>query len=208
MSEAVLGFRPHTYWTAVVALAGPAQAPAVIERRRMVFAEGEEQFVFHQAAELEPAVAEALIGRIKAQTRAKAAHGISALLETLRGSGVSVSSAVVPVGKRPAPEDLEQIRRSHTLMHAAEGHFYRDVVAEACIELGLELARPPEHGLAELLGVLLDPARASPEVYLKELGAKLGPPWSEDQRLAAMAAWLQLLASGEPGRAMKNAPLR
>ena len=47
---AVLGFRPHTYWTAVVALAGPLAAPRVILRQKMVFAAGEERLAYHQAA--------------------------------------------------------------------------------------------------------------------------------------------------------------
>jgi hypothetical protein len=36
------------------------------------------------------------------------------------------------------------------------------------------------------------------ETRMKALGAALGPPWSEDQKLAVLAAWSQL---GEVGAA-------
>src|SRR5215469_2178104 len=101
----------------------------VIERRRIVFAEGGERFVFHQAAELELAAGQALIDQVRISARANAARGISELLESMAASGVRAAAAVVPLGRQRPPSDLAQILRSHALMHAAEGHFYRDVVA-------------------------------------------------------------------------------
>ena len=74
---AVLGFRPHTYWTAVVAVAGEADAPQVIERRRIVFASGDERSVFHQAAEAPPARASAATANSRCFIRISA-RGLSA----------------------------------------------------------------------------------------------------------------------------------
>ncbi|HEX7759005.1 MAG TPA: hypothetical protein VF459_05860, partial [Caulobacteraceae bacterium] len=65
-SVAVLGFRPHTYWTAVVALAGRPRAARVIERRRITFADGDERFIYHQAAEAQPARREPMIEAARA----------------------------------------------------------------------------------------------------------------------------------------------
>jgi hypothetical protein len=191
-SVAVLGFRPHTYWTAVVALAGPREAPQVLERRRLLFAEGEERFVFHQAAELERSQAAALVETVRASTRANAARAIAQLVQDLAGAGIAVRAAVVPTGRQTPPDDLETIVRSHALMHAAEGSFYRDVVAEGCAELGLEVARPPEPGLAEMARTASGAAQAALDERLKAMGAALGPPWSEDQKLATLAAWTRL----------------
>src|SRR5947209_4124817 len=41
-APAVLGLRAHSGWAALVALAGPADAPQVVDRRRIEMAEGEE----------------------------------------------------------------------------------------------------------------------------------------------------------------------
>lgn len=189
---AVIGLRPHTYWTAVVVLAGPAEAPRVLERRRMVFAEGAERFVFHSAEKLELAAAQGLIATVRGRTESNAKRGFIDLLGGLQHAGVSVALAVVPAGRRKPPLDLAQILRSHALMHAAEGHFYRDALADACRRLGLEVARPPEHELGGLLAGRLGVEEAALEARLRDMGAALGPPWTQDQKLATMAAWLHL----------------
>ena len=191
-SMAVLGFRPHTYWTAAVALAGHPNAPRVVARRRIVFAAGLERFVYHQAAALEPAKAHALIAEVRTATQANAAREVARFIADLRRDGVEVRLAVVPGGTaRPAPS-LEDILRVHARIHAAEGDFYRDVVASACAGLGLEVHRVVEHDLSALLSEVLRVDGATLETRLKAMGAALGPPWNEDYRLATQAAWLHL----------------
>ncbi|EJL34702.1 hypothetical protein PMI01_01395 [Caulobacter sp. AP07] len=191
-STAVLGFRPHTYWTAVVALAGPFDAPRVVARRRVVFAAGRERFVYHQAATLEPARAHALIAEVHAATQANAAREIGDLVADLRRDGVEVRVAVAPTGTAKLPQDLEDILRVHARIHAAEGEFYREVVASACAGLGLEVRRVVERDLPARLGQALRIDGATLEARLKALGAALGPPWNADYRLATQAAWLHL----------------
>ncbi|WP_156400340.1 hypothetical protein [Caulobacter sp. Root655] len=195
-STAVLGFRPHTYWTAVVALAGPSDAPRVVARRRVVFAAGRERFVYHQAA-LEPAKAHALIDAVRAATQANAAREIGDLIADLGCDGVEVRLAVAPTGATKLPQGLEEILRVHARIHAAEGEFYREVVASACGGLGLEVRRVVERHLPGLLGKTLRIDGATLEARLKAMGAALGPPWNEDYRLATQAAWLHLDAAAE-----------
>jgi hypothetical protein len=199
-SKAVLGFRPHTYWTAVVALAGGFDAPHVVARRRVVFAAGLERFVYHQAAELELAKAHALIDAVRAATRANAAREIRDFISDLRRDGLEVRVAVAPTGTARLPDSLEDILRVHARMHAAEGEFYREVVASACGGLGLRVLRAVERDLPTLLGKALRVDGATLEARLKAMGATLGPPWNEDYRLATQAAWLNLgAASLRPG---------
>ncbi|MDB5455253.1 MAG: hypothetical protein JWP92_838 [Caulobacter sp.] len=191
-SIAVLGFRPHTYWTAVVAVAGRADAPRIVERRRIAFAAGHERFVYHQAAELEPARAQALIDAVRAATGANAAREIGGLLTDLRSEGLTVDVAVTPAGTAKPPEALADILRVHARVHAAEGSFYREVVAAACDALGLRVRRVIERDLPAQLGRSLGVEPAALEARLKTMGAPLGPPWNEDYRLATQAAWLHL----------------
>lgn len=173
---AVLGFRPHTYWTSVVALGGRARAPTVLERRRVVFAAGDERSVFHQAAEIGPGEAARLIERVREATVANAVRG-----------------AVVSAATAKLPDKLEDIVTAHSRIHAAEGDFYRDVVAAACEVLGLEVRRVAERDMPALVCALLRTDRPSLDERLKDMGAALGPPWSEDYRLATQAAWIGLV---------------
>jgi hypothetical protein len=189
---AVLGFRPHTYWTAAVALAGDPGAPEVLARRRIDFASGDERGVYHHVEAMERDAAQAWIDQVWAAVEANCRRGVGAMLEDLGKAGVTLGLAVVPIARIRPPDKLEEILKSHSWMHAAEGDFYRGVVAAACTELGLEVRRAVERDLAgEVMRRHQLPA-GSPDAHLKSLGTALGPPWSEDQKLATLAAWSQL----------------
>jgi hypothetical protein len=190
---AVLGFRPHTYWTAAVALTGEADAPQVMERRRIDFAAGDERSVYHRVETMDPDEANAWIARVWAACEADARRGIGQLVQDLAGSGVALGLAVVPIGRGKPPDNLEDIVASHSRMHAAEGDFYRGVVASACTALGLEVRRVIERDLPGTVARLL--GGVPPEPRLKAMGAALGPPWTEDQKLATLAAWSALGAA-------------
>jgi len=195
-SFAVLGFRPHTYWTSAVALAGSPHAPRVIERRRIAFAAGEERNVFHRAEATDLDQAQALIAEVRVATEANAAREIAAFVADLRRDGVTVRIAVVPEAVNKLPEKLEDILKVHARMHAAEGNFYRAVVAQACAVTGLEVRRVVERELPALVCDLLGVKPPALEARLKEMGRTLGPPWSEDYKLATEAAWLHLEDAG------------
>lgn len=190
-TSAVLGFRPHTYWTAAVALAGPADSPQVIERRKIAFAAGDERFVYHQAAEA-PEEAEALLTTVRASTCANAVREIAALIADLQLAGLEVRIAVTAASSAKLPPRLADIITSHSRIHAAEGSFYRDVVAKACAAAGLEVRRPVERDLPRLVAGRLGLDEGGLDARLKAMGVALGPPWGEDQKLAALAAWTGL----------------
>jgi hypothetical protein len=133
--------------------------------------------------------AEAWIARVWTACEADARRGVGELIEDLAGAGVSLGVAVVPIGRVKAPDRWEDIIKSHSHMHAAEGDFYRGVVATACTNLGLEVRRVVERDLPAAVGNLLRVDRPELEQHLKWIGAALGPPWTEDQKLATLAAW-------------------
>ncbi|MDB5442583.1 MAG: hypothetical protein JWP73_959 [Phenylobacterium sp.] len=189
---AVLGFRPHTYWTAVAAVAGGPDAPRILVRRRLTFAGPDENFVYHRAAAGDPAAAAALIDRLRTATEANVKREIGALLDDLRRDGVTVRVAVTAAAVAKLPERLEDILSNHSRIHAAEGSFARDVIAAACAAAGLEVRRLVERELDALTGDLLGLGASAVAARLKAMGATLGPPWSEDYKLAVQAAWLHL----------------
>jgi hypothetical protein len=187
--SAVLGFRPHTYWTAAIAVSGEPQAPQVIDRRRIDFAAGDERSVYHRVETMAADEAEAWITRVWAACEADTRRGVGELIRHLADAGVVLGVAVVPIGRAKAPDKLEDILKSHSNMHAAEGDFYRRVVATACTNLGLEVRRVVECDLPGRVGQLLRIDGPALQQRLKAIGASLGPPWTEDQKLATLAAW-------------------
>jgi hypothetical protein len=189
---AVLGFRPHTYWTAAVALAGPVEAPQVLERRKLTFASGDEKFVYHQAETQTLEAAAANIDQVRGAVTGHVAQAVGELIAELESGGFRVSSAVAPKGAAKVPADLAGIIASHAAMHAAEGHFYRDAVVLGCEALGLSTHRILEKALKKTVAERLEADEAAVDEALKTMGATLGPPWSEDFKLATLAAWTRL----------------
>ena len=85
---------------------------------------------------MDPAAAQIRIAEVRAASRAKATRGIAEAVAALGEAGLEVGLAVVPTGRARAATPLAEIVKSHALVHAAEGDFYRDVVAEACASPG------------------------------------------------------------------------
>jgi hypothetical protein len=131
---------------------------------------------------------------VRTATEANAAREIGTLIADLQRDGVAVGSAVTAAATAKLADSLAGILKSHAQMHAAEGTFYRDVVAEACAGLGLEVHRVAERDMPGKVCSRLQVDGATLEAQLKAIGAALGPPWSEDYRLATEAAWTGLAA--------------
>ncbi|HEV2365125.1 MAG TPA: hypothetical protein VGS12_13115 [Caulobacteraceae bacterium] len=190
-TPAVIGLRAHTGWAAAVAVAGEREAPRVVERRRIELAgAGLNRFVFHHAAELSAADAERWIERARLAAERHATDQMAALVAAIRSLGQRAIAAVVPAAA-PLPP-LGAIVGAHAKIHAAEGVFWREVTAAACIGVGLEVRRVGERAARDLLAALLPDGRPSLEARLRGLGAALGPPWAEDQKLATVLAWTRL----------------
>jgi hypothetical protein len=188
--DAALGFRAHTGWAVAVAV---AQNREILERRRISFEPGSSRFVYHQAAE-NPASAEAAISTARAATLAAASREIGNLVAALAERNVRVQRACIPAGNTRLPAALAEIIAAHSRIHAAEGAFYRDVLADACKQLKIRVTRAPERDLSKLAA---DSLNLTPEKFLarlQETGRRMGAPWGEDQRRATLAAFVALAA--------------
>ena len=111
-----------------------------------------------------------------------------------RTASEGVRSCGVVVGAfRGAP--LESILASHALAHAAEGQLYQQALLKGAEACGLDAVAVPKKSIweegAAALGVSGDDLRHR----VDELRRDLGPPWAEDQKLAALAAWIALAGS-------------
>ncbi len=182
-----LGIRAHSGWAALVAAAGTVDTPHVLERRRIVIADPEmagSRQPYHAAADLPLSLAAELVRRAVESSHALAREAISATVRTLRARGHQVAGCAVLVGSAKALPELEKILASHTLLHAAEGRMFREVLMWAAAECHL-----PVTGVGEKS---LDP------VSLERIGSlrkAIGPPWTQDQKYATLAALMALANS-------------
>lgn len=191
------GLRAHSGWAVLVAVAGSAASPIVADRRRLVLSnETFPRQCYHAAENLPAAQASALIERsletahrlgreaIAASERERLAAG-----QTVIGAGLLENSA------RPLPGELSAILGSHALIHSAEGEMYRAVLRGACGHAAIAVHRLREREILALgerrFGMSGDDLRSRLVAMKKDVG----PPWGQDQKLAALAAWL-VLAGG------------
>jgi hypothetical protein len=185
-TDAALGFRAHTGWAAAVVVARPWD---VVERRRIVYEPEATRFIYHRAAEMNCDEAETLIQTARAHSVERACAEIGALVSTLSERGLSIIAACVPGGNSRLPGSLTDILAAHARIHAAEGAFYRDVLADACTQLGLHVRRVPERDLSAIACASLVCSEEDLREWLAAQRKRLGAPWGEDQKLAALAAF-------------------
>jgi hypothetical protein len=187
--DAALGVRSHSGWAAWCVLAGDPAAPDILARGRMQLcdpaAPGAKQ-PFHHAEPMPFAGAEAFVARCRADTAARADQALAAIAALAR---INICCVLTASG-RPLP-DLRGILASHAFIHAAEGEFYRDAVAGACRRGGIAVHRLRERDVeTELQALPVEPAKV--RLRRAQFGKRLGPPWTSDEKLSALGAWLML----------------
>jgi hypothetical protein len=88
---------------------------------------------------------------------------------------------------------LENILQSHALIHTADGEHFREALRHACADCGMEMASFKERELLERGVKRLRTRRDRLLRRLTELGSGFGSPWTQDEKYAALAAWLVLV---------------
>jgi hypothetical protein len=194
---AALGCRAHTGWAALVVVAGGVARPEVVFRGRAELGDPRGRVrrnVYQASRGLEPAVAADLV---EAAERIAAEQAAAALERTLRQAtdeGAVVRSCAVVVGASgEAP--LESILASHALAHAAEGRLYQHALLQGAESHGLDTISVPKRSIWEEGEAALGVARDELRPWIDELRREVGPPWAQDQKLAALAAWIALARS-------------
>lgn len=208
---AALGCRSHSGWAALVTLAGPADSPQVIDRRRIEICDarirGSKQ-PYHAAEPMQFSDAEAFLERCTKSTSRLAADALRAAVEDLRALGYKAASFGITLGSGRALPALKAVLASHALIHTAEGEFYRDELRKAARHCGLAVTGVKERDLYEHASVHFHMPLGQLERRVADLGKPLGPPWSQDQKCAALVAWLALsgalLGSSSPSPLYKS----
>lgn len=102
-----------------------------------------------------------------------------------------VGSCILLSSARPLP-DFEKTLASHALIHTAEGEFFRKAFRDAFEQLKIPVTGIREHDLSEDAKKKLGRAASALEERIAGLGRALGPPWTTDQKAAALAAFMVL----------------
>lgn len=185
---AVLGIAEHSGWAEFVVVGTRGDtAPAVLARQRveLVAAGLPRNPYHHQALRIPLAEAEALVARV----RDSVAHCTRAALADVQAR-FAVTAAVLQESPFPhLPDALAEVLRSYHLTCAADGMMYREALADAATDLGMNVVRYPRRTdpieqVAQALGVTRERVAA----VVAELGRPLGTPWRKEHRYAAAAA--------------------
>lgn len=201
--RAALGFRLHTGWAALVAVARRSEQIEVLLRRRIELlpADGSvPRFVYHTAAELEGTEPAALVKRAVAGSRKTAQAALKEIIEMLRRLDVTLEHAGIPTGSTPVPAALDRILASHPLIHAAEGALFQKAVAEACETCSLKIVTPREKDVFPRAAEACGSDAARFRESLDGLRKTVGPPWGADQKTATAAALLALASGSSSAR--------
>lgn len=194
MKNAALGFRMHSGWGAVVAVSNDGVLE-VNDRRHIALTESsipESKQPYHHIEKFALPAAEEYLAKSSAIAGQLAATAIREILVQLRNKGYSVKGCVTLTASGRALPSLEKVLSSHALIHAAEGEFFRNIVFNACQEAGLCVTRLPERELEERARNTFGRKANQVRQRLSNLGKLLGPPWTQDEKLAALAAALVL----------------
>jgi hypothetical protein len=195
MKSAAIGVRMHSGWGALVAVSNHAGTVEVLERRRIAVTTpgtpGASQ-PYHFAKQLELLQAEKFLADCLATSQRLAMAAVQAVVDELRLRQYRVvGSAVVLASGRPLPP-LSKILVSHPLIHTAEGEFFRTAFSTACEGLGLSVTRLRERDLDESVRTAFGKVAVRIRRQVSMLGLSLGPPWTADQKTAALAALIVL----------------
>lgn len=191
MKRAALGIQMHSGWGVLVAVSGDANWVEVVDRRRIVTTDpkvpGANQ-PYHYAASLGLPESERYLANCAAVSERLALAAVEEVVRELDGRHYRiVGSAVLLASGRPLPS-LSKILASHALIHTAEGEFFRNAVRKACERLKISVTAIRGRELDERAKTAFGDAACQVQSRVSSLGSSIGPPWTKDQKTAALAA--------------------
>jgi hypothetical protein len=147
---------------------------------------------YHAAAQLDLKKAEALVERCAASARLLAEQAIRAVVDDMKGGSYEIlGGGLLLASGRPAPA-LAATLASHALIHAAEGEHFRSALVQAFERCALPLTAIRERELWAHCAVSFHRPAGELQHYVAEMGRRMGPPWRQDEKLAAMVGWYAL----------------
>ena len=196
--RAALGLKARTGRAVLVALAGSAEEPQLIERSQIRLLPDGAFAPYHAAEGLAPADARESVRRSIADAHRLAASGIREAARRIAKAGHELSGCAVLVGTGMPDWSTDEILAVHVRMHKAEGELFRDVLVAGARACDLLLTTLPDKSALNDAAKKLGLTRAHLDARLAALGKSAGPPWGKDQKEAAAAALAALELGSRP----------
>ena len=195
MKRAAVGFRVHSGWSALVAVSLEKDGPIVLSRERVHLVE---TFIYkfrqpyHTAERMPLEQARAFVDASLVEAKRLAGSALRSTQKELGNKGYELARGALLLASGKALPELEKILLSHALIHTADGEHFREALRHACVDCGMEVSCFRERELLERGMKMLRTKRDRLVRRLMELGAGFGSPWTQDEKYAALAAWLVL----------------
>lgn len=196
MKSAAIGVRMHSGWGVLVAVSNDGGKPTVIARERIVVIDekaGGKKQPYHFAKSMALSAAEKYIARCKEESQRLACEAIGALSESLRGRDYRVAYCALLTASGRALPSLASILAAHPLIHTAEGEFFRGAILRACGSLKIAVSTIRERDTEEQAKAALGKSAVAAIKRIANAGKALGPPWTQEHKKTALAAWMALL---------------
>ena len=187
ISDAVVGAAVHYARAEFVTVGVEGGTPVFVDRRRIELIDASIPIApyHHEALKLSIGAAIELVSKVRRSVARHASQALSTMLATYRAK-------VLILAESPHDsllESLEEILKSRPLTFAADGMLYRESLAEAAVDLGLDVRRFPRRAdLPALAAESLGMAVSAVTALISRFGREAGPPWRKDHKLAAAAA--------------------
>jgi hypothetical protein len=195
VQTAAIGFRVHSGWAAAVVVCGPLDTPVVVDRRKVQLVKTFSYTFrqpYHTAEKMERPGAAKFIRDAQTEAKGLAVSSLRSLQSDLAaGEFKIVRGALLLASGRMLPE-LDKILASHALIHTADGELFRESLRAACSRCEIPVEGIREKELFVTASKVLGIQAAALKQQVAALGKSLGPPWSQDEKFAALAAWLTL----------------
>ena len=193
--KAALGLRAHSGWAAAVTVTGSRKEIAVVDRRRIELGDpsvSAPKQPYHEAEGQPLPAARRIIDRYAEDAARRARDAFASLASDLDKKGYEVSRCGLLISSGRALPELASILASHALIHSADGELFRDALAQAASREGWTTVKIAEKELSAKAAAAIRTPASELQTRVQTAGKYLGPPWTQDQKLATLAAWVAL----------------
>jgi len=195
MIRAAIGFRAHSGWAAMVAVSLEKGMPVVLERRKLLLVKTFSYTFrqpYHTAEKMPLDDAAEFVRGVQNESCELALAGIRSLQRELEKLGYKLTGCSLLLASGRTLPELEKILASHAMIHAADGELFRDSIRYSCAHAKIPLTALKERVLLATAAERLNKRPVFLNRHLAALGKSLGPPWTQDEKMSALAAWLVL----------------
>ena len=174
-------------------MSGNSVAPEVVDRRRIVIIEptmegAKQPYHFVESVGLEEA--ERHLQKCASVSQRLAVQAIREMLDAVSARNYRVVGCAMLLASGHALPSLQKILASHAVIHTAEGEFFRNIVRDACEHCRIPVVGIRERELDDRANATFGKAGVRVRQHISALGKNLGPPWTQDEKTAALAGIL------------------